>query len=260
MTIQIDKEITYSVNEIFGPTLQGEGPLIGVPTYFIRFNGCDFKCSWCDSLDAVLPERIAQLQKKLSLNEITAALTELTPGAQWITISGGNPALLSEEKGSALCETLERAGYKIAIETQGSICKDWICRYRVTNLILSPKPPSSGMSFDKDILDRILMRRAQYTALKLNTAIKVVVFPDDARDWDFAYKLYDLYAGAVPFFIQCGTRGKGLGKGEEDHPGGEQMMSDYRVLVDVGLKSGRFPNARFLPQMHLLLFGHGRGV
>ena len=43
------------VSEIFGPTVQGEGALIGKPTVFVRTGGCDFRCSWCDTLHAVLP-------------------------------------------------------------------------------------------------------------------------------------------------------------------------------------------------------------
>ncbi|TIU92326.1 MAG: 7-carboxy-7-deazaguanine synthase QueE, partial [Mesorhizobium sp.] len=41
------------VSEIFGPTIQGEGMLIGLPTVFVRTGGCDYRCSWCDSLHAV---------------------------------------------------------------------------------------------------------------------------------------------------------------------------------------------------------------
>ncbi|MDF0142324.1 7-carboxy-7-deazaguanine synthase QueE, partial [Staphylococcus pseudintermedius] len=37
------------VLEIFGPTIQGEGRVIGRKTMFVRTAGCDFRCSWCDS-------------------------------------------------------------------------------------------------------------------------------------------------------------------------------------------------------------------
>ena len=37
------------VAEIFGPTIQGEGPHVGMKTLFVRVAGCDFKCAWCDS-------------------------------------------------------------------------------------------------------------------------------------------------------------------------------------------------------------------
>lgn len=35
------------ISEIFGPTIQGEGALIGRPTVFVRTGGCDFRCNWC---------------------------------------------------------------------------------------------------------------------------------------------------------------------------------------------------------------------
>jgi 7-carboxy-7-deazaguanine synthase len=44
------------ISEIFGPTVQGEGPLVGRPTVFVRTGGCDYRCAWCDTLYAVLPE------------------------------------------------------------------------------------------------------------------------------------------------------------------------------------------------------------
>ncbi|MGB2992770.1 MAG: 7-carboxy-7-deazaguanine synthase QueE, partial [Paenisporosarcina sp.] len=37
------------VMEIFGPTIQGEGMVIGQKTMFVRTGGCDYSCSWCDS-------------------------------------------------------------------------------------------------------------------------------------------------------------------------------------------------------------------
>ena len=39
-----------AISEIFGPTIQGEGALIGVPTVFVRTGGCDFRCSWTPSM------------------------------------------------------------------------------------------------------------------------------------------------------------------------------------------------------------------
>jgi hypothetical protein len=42
--------------EIFGPTIQGEGPFIGRPTVFVRPASCDSRCNWCDTLYAVLRE------------------------------------------------------------------------------------------------------------------------------------------------------------------------------------------------------------
>ena len=42
-------EDTSPVSEVFGPTLQGEGPHAGRPCHFIRLGGCNLSCSWCDT-------------------------------------------------------------------------------------------------------------------------------------------------------------------------------------------------------------------
>ena len=37
------------INEIFY-SLQGEGYHTGIPAIFVRFSGCNMKCSFCDTL------------------------------------------------------------------------------------------------------------------------------------------------------------------------------------------------------------------
>ena len=39
-------DIKIPIAEIFGPTLQGEGPDVGKRTMFIRVCGCSFNYSW----------------------------------------------------------------------------------------------------------------------------------------------------------------------------------------------------------------------
>src|SRR5260221_7769924 len=81
------------ISEIFGPTVQGEGPLIGRPTVFVRTGGCDFRCSWCDTLYAVLPEHRSGWTP-MSAGDILAKVVTLSGGAPLtVSLSGGNPAL-----------------------------------------------------------------------------------------------------------------------------------------------------------------------
>src|SRR5262245_63137641 len=81
------------ISEIFGPTIQGEGPLFGRPTVFVRTAGCDYRCRWCDTLYAVLPE-FHREWLTMSPPDVMARVDELAGGQPvLITISGGNPAL-----------------------------------------------------------------------------------------------------------------------------------------------------------------------
>src|SRR5215467_5393614 len=81
------------ISEIFGPTVQGEGPLIGQPTVFVRTGGCDYRCVWCDTLYAVLPEHRSEWVL-MTPTEIERRIDELASNNPvLVTLSGGNPAL-----------------------------------------------------------------------------------------------------------------------------------------------------------------------
>src|SRR5271165_5967714 len=129
------------VVELFGPTIQGEGPDAGVPAYFVRFGGCDYRCAWCDSLHAVEPAEVRANAEKLGVDDIVERLNGLESGPDLVVLSGGNPALL--ELGP-LVLALQRTGKRVAVETQGSRWRDWLGT--VDRLVISPKPPSSSMA------------------------------------------------------------------------------------------------------------------
>ena len=126
------------VLEIFGPTIQGEGRVIGRKTMFVRTAGCDYRCSWCDSAftwDGSAKEDI----KLMTAEEIYDALLEIG-GHRFnhVTISGGNPALI---KGiQELVDLFEDKHIYTALETQGSRFQSWMTQ--IDDLTISPKPPS----------------------------------------------------------------------------------------------------------------------
>src|SRR5689334_14600025 len=87
------------VDEIFGPTIQGEGALAGCVTMFVRLGGCDYRCSWCDTMHAVDPANVDRW-KEMDTDAILKALHKLVPTHNsnlWVTISGGNPAIWQRE-------------------------------------------------------------------------------------------------------------------------------------------------------------------
>lgn len=86
----MSKPDIFPISEIYGPVAQGEGVLMGRPTIFVRFGGCDFRCSWCDSLYAVLPEYARTWERK-TVGEIVDSILLLIPnGARGhVTYSGG---------------------------------------------------------------------------------------------------------------------------------------------------------------------------
>ena len=160
------------VIEIFGPTLQGEGPSAGQPSYFVRFGGCDYRCVWCDSMYAVEPSEVRANAESLTPSEIVSRVANLPHGPKLVVLSGGNPALL--ELG-VLVEKLQLAGYEVAVETQGSRWRDWLAG--VDQLIVSPKPPSSGMT-GISVTDAFALFMSKVVEHGTSPTLKIVVFDD----------------------------------------------------------------------------------
>jgi 7-carboxy-7-deazaguanine synthase len=114
----------YLINDIFY-SLQGEGVRAGEPSFFLRFSKCNQICLVathgfdCDTEFASGRRRTA--------DEIIADMKALSTRCQWIVLTGGEPSLQVDD---ALIAALHDAGYKFAIETNGSRALadglDWI--------------------------------------------------------------------------------------------------------------------------------------
>ncbi len=232
------------VLEIFGPTIQGEGRVIGRKTMFVRTAGCDYRCSWCDSAftwDGSAKEDI----KLMTAEEIYNQLKKIGGDRfDHVTISGGNPALI---KGiQDLVDLFEEKQIYTALETQGSKFQPWM--RQINDLTISPKPPSSNMKPNIDILDSVIEQCIEST---LN--LKVVIFDDD--DYEFAKMIHHRYPN-IPFYLQVGN--PYLDDDVDNHT--EKLLSRYEVLVDRVMASNDMNQVYVLPQLHTLLWSNKKGV
>ncbi len=232
--------MSVRISEIFGPTIQGEGALIGQPTVFVRTGGCDYRCTWCDSLHAV-ESKYRHDWKSMSAAEIFTEIEKLSGREPlMISLSGGNPAI---QDFKTLIDMGHKQGYKFALETQGSISKDWFADLDV--LTLSPKPPSSGENTDWAAFDKCLSVAAGNPEI----AIKIVIMDDKdyayARDVHVRYPQYPLYLQPVNHSLN-----------EVDINGLNERM---RWLVDK-ITQDKWYKAIILPQLHVMLWGNKRGV
>ncbi|MCQ5364838.1 7-carboxy-7-deazaguanine synthase QueE [Anoxybacillus salavatliensis] len=235
------------VIEIFGPTIQGEGMVIGQKTMFVRTAGCDYRCRWCDSsftwdgsakdeIKQMTPEHIWQQLKQLGGDRFNH-----------VTISGGNPALLKSLH--ALISLLKQHRMRIGLETQGSVWQDWF--YDIDDLTISPKPPSSSMETNFAMLDTIMDRLAMHRG---QVSLKVVVFNDE--DFAYAKHVHQRYP-TVPFYVQVGN--------DDIHEADDitlrlKLLQKLEWLVEQVVQSNEMNDVRVLPQLHTLLWGNRRGV
>lgn len=252
---------TWPVVEVFGPTVQGEGVDQGVVCHFVRFGGCDFKCDWCDTPDAVLPE-VVRKAARLSPEAILDQLVAMGP-APWVILSGGNPALHDL---SSLVELLHHEGYLVAVETQGTKWRDWMAD--VDRLCVSPKPPSSGMDSGGFEFQRFLQ-----AGLEAKTGgergyewlfLKVVIFEEE--DLDFAEKIRNQFSDALLYLSAGNDAGRTVG-----NPTRKDTRSYQQIVMDLLVQSKWLVNEVFSrpalskpdviiqSQYHVLLWGNEKG-
>lgn len=232
------------VMEIFGPTIQGEGMVIGQKTMFVRTAGCDYSCAWCDSSftwDGTGKDSIKMMEAQDIWKELKKQGGD---GFSFVTISGGNPALLKNL--SYLINLLKEENIQICLETQGSKWQDWF--YAIDELTISPKPPSSKMDTDFNVLDSIIRK------LNQPPSIKVVIFDDN--DYQYARNVHQRYPD-IPFFLQVGN--------EDIHTTDHlklvgALLEKYEWLINKVMLDSELKNVKVLPQLHSYIWGNKRGV
>ncbi|MCX7747406.1 MAG: radical SAM protein [Clostridia bacterium] len=148
------------VNEIF-LSVQGESLSAGFPTIFVRFTGCNLRCSYCDTSYAYEEGR--------DMHPIEIHNSIKMYGYQRVCLTGGEP-LLQEGMGKLL-SILEN--YNVTIETNGSVLLDSAMLGDKHSFVMDVKTPSSGCSdhicwenfdllSDKDEIKFVIGNREDY--------------------------------------------------------------------------------------------------
>jgi len=160
------------ITEIF-KSIQGEGTRAGLPCIFVRFTGCNLRCTWCDTAYAF------HGGQKMTVDEVLARTDELSgrtnnakAAVPLVELTGGEPLL--QEEIYLLSEGFLAAGYQVMIETSGErfigrLAKDII-------RIVDVKCPDSG---EPDTFD--LQNLAELNA---RDELKFVI--SSRRDYEFA--------------------------------------------------------------------------
>lgn len=129
----------YKVKELFY-TLQGEGHHAGRPAVFLRFTGCNLWsgreedrhkaiCKFCDTdFIGTDGENGGTYTADLLAKKALSVWPIDRGGRPYIVCTGGEPLLQLDEP---LIDALHRAGFEIAVETNGTILApetiDWVC-------------------------------------------------------------------------------------------------------------------------------------
>ena len=228
---------SLSIAEIFY-SVQGEGMLVGVPSVFVRFSGCNLRCKWCDTPYASWnPEG-----RELLLGGVLADIRRHWPSH--VVVTGGEP-MIAPMIGD-LTRRIKEMDAHITIETAGTVYAPVTCDL----MSISPKLANSTphrrdggrwaaqhdrLRYQPEVLKK-LMGEYEYQ-LKF-----VVSKEEDLEEIETILKETDADRGRVVLMAEGTTV--------------ETIYETATWLVEV-CKNKRF---RYSPRLHIDLWGDKRGV
>lgn len=218
---------SYRIAEVFH-SLQGEGPSAGTPAHFIRLQGCDVGCAWCDTKYS-WPETGGEVR---GLDQVWEACRALGP-SPLLVVTGGEP--LQHDGITELLEQAVGRWPRVEVETSG-IGPPPLSHPRLYWNV-SPKLPSATPRW------RETWAHVAAWLAEPNATLKVVVGPDpDLAD---AERLLSEHR-APPARVMLMPEGVTA----------EALVERGRDLAVACRRLG----VRLSPRLHVWLWGARRGV
>jgi len=247
------------INEIFGPTIQGEGKKIGTPSVFVRFGKCNMQCAGFEveyetpsgikkySCDSYYASDIAfrdQWQKYKSAEDLILELEKILPSYKVdIVLTGGEPLLYWDDvEFQKFIHYYIEKNYHITIETNGSLDIELNQEWQKKILFsLSVKLSNSGEPLSKRV--------------NINTLTNIINFVDDCYlkfvvdidSLETASKEIDMILNDIPkcevYLMPMGDTAKIIDK---------NSLSVINLAIDKGYK--------YSDRLHIRVWDNKRGV
>ncbi len=163
-------------------SVQGEGPLSGERTTFVRTARCNLRCRWCDTTYSFGPGRERSIPS--IVREVARHRT------RYVCLTGGEPLL--QAASLDLARRLADAGVTTVVETGGSL--DVAPYLAIPRLILSVDVKCPGSKMDgRNRWENLPLLRAQ-------DVIKFVI--GDRKDYLYARTVRRSYGGPAAAVFQ----------------------------------------------------------
>ncbi len=151
-------------------SVQGESSFTGLPCIFVRFAGCNLRCSWCDSTYTFTGGQ------PFTEDEVVAQIEALAP-CTLVEFTGGEPMLHARELLPLMQRLLGEPAkrYTLMMETSGERPLEHVPA--AVHKIVDVKCPGSGPAFGS-------FRASNLATLTARDEVKFVL--RDRRDYEFA--------------------------------------------------------------------------
>lgn len=226
-------------------SLQGEGKLSGVPSWFCRASGCNLRCAWCDT-------PYASWKPEGNARQVEALIAEgLTTGVRHAVLTGGEPMLFAALVD--LAAGLRAGGMHVTIETAGTIDLPAPADLLSISPKLSTSTPSTQRSID---LAGTPAWSARHEARRINLpALQSLL----NRPCDRQLKFVACTPADVPEIEGLLTKLTGWSPADVllmpegvVQPSAEHLAWVAQACVQRGW--------RFCPRLHIQLYGNKRGT
>lgn len=202
--------MTLAINEEFF-SIQGEGLHTGVPMYFVRLQGCEVGCYFCDTK---YTWRKMNFPDNMMHDERDLAIRAKQSGAKWMCITGGEPY---EQPLASLVNAAHEQDLYCCVETSGTeeqnnVSMDWIT--------LSPK-------------DRFSKKKTRDIFKEIASEMKCVI--TDKEDLIYYLDKYYPYAQkyGIPFIIQPVDGKENLARMALSEYSNLGLDGNFRVMMQV---------------------------
>ena len=242
---------TLTVNEIFGPTIQGEGPYAGHTAIFLRLGRCNLDCKWCDTpytwdwkgKNGVAYDPTIEL-KKMSISEVATILNDYLTNNDLnrprLVVSGGEP-LLQNKSLTLLLENLNLAhwaGYDI--ETNGT--RPPLKTETPVTYVISPKLANSGVTWDIKWADNLL-KNYSWMSYDGKAFYKFVIDSHESAEQARFIEAATKWNPEATYFMPEGTTS-------------QQLDTNSQICYESTYKT----ETKYSDRLHIRLWGDKRGV
>ncbi len=242
--------MTALIREIFS-SVQGEGPYVGCRQVFIRFEGCNLSCRYCDTGRVIETDTcrveiepggrfFLELSNPLSVQDVLDVVMNNYKLSlhHSVSLTGGEP-LLQADFLKELLPSLKQTGSLVYLETNGSLPDALRPLIGMVDIVAMDikLPGTAGCSplWDEHLHFLSVAKRARLF-------VKIVM--DDLSSISEFEEALELIAGVddgIPLIIQPMTRG------------GKCSLSPGRALGLQAAGLGRLKDVRVIPQVHVMM-------